>query len=78
MDREKRTCTEVKNLDARTKQFLDDPPLPLLLRMSAPNSVAFLIQSSVSVTEVWFIGQLGTASLAATRLQAFIVHTAVS
>lgn len=42
--------------------------MPLLLSMSAPNSVAFLIQASVSVAEVWFIGRLGSASLAAIAL----------
>ncbi|MEL0048649.1 MAG: MATE family efflux transporter [Gammaproteobacteria bacterium] len=36
--------------------------------MSAPNSVAFLIQASVSMAEVWFIGRLGSASLAAIAL----------
>lgn len=42
--------------------------MPLLLSMSAPNSVAFLIQASVSMAEVWFIGRLGSASLAAIAL----------
>ena len=42
--------------------------MPLLLSMSAPNGVAFLIQASVSMAEVWFIGRLGSASLAAIAL----------
>lgn len=36
--------------------------------MSTPNSLAFMIQSTVSLGEVWIIGQLGTASLAAIAL----------
>lgn len=48
--------------------MLTAPPAPLLARMSAPNSIAFLIGAGVSLTEVWFIGQLGSASLAAIAL----------
>jgi putative MATE family efflux protein len=42
--------------------------MPLLIRMSAPNTVAFFIQSIVVLTEVWFISKLGTNSLAAVAL----------
>ena len=55
-------------MDQRTQQLLTAPAMPLLLSMSAPNSVAFLIQASVSMAEVWFIGRLGSASLAAIAL----------
>ena len=55
-------------MDQRTQQLLIAPAMPLLLSMSAPNSVAFLIQASVSMAEVWFIGRLGSASLAAIAL----------
>lgn len=55
-------------MDQRTQHILTAPPLPLLLRFSAPNSFAFLVQSTVSLTEVWFIGQLGKESLAAIAL----------
>ncbi len=56
------------NIDTRTAHLLTAPPLPLLLRMATPNTVAFFIQGSVSLAEVWFIGQLGSASLAAIAL----------
>jgi putative MATE family efflux protein len=56
------------SMDQRTQQLLTAPAMPLLLSMSAPNSVAFLIQASVSMAEVWFIGRLGSASLAAIAL----------
>lgn len=55
-------------MDQRTQQLLTAPALPLLLSMSAPNSIAFFIQASVSLAEVWFIGRLGSASLAAIAL----------
>ena len=55
-------------MDTRTKEFLHNPILPLLVRMSAPNTVAFFIQAIVVLTEVWFISKLGTTSLAAVAL----------
>lgn len=55
-------------MDDRTRLMLTAPPVPLLVRMSAPNSIAFLIQAGVSMTEVWFVGRLGSASLAAIAL----------
>ena len=42
--------------------------MPLLIKMSAPNTIAFFIQSLVVLTEVWFISKLGTNSLAAVAL----------
>jgi putative MATE family efflux protein len=55
-------------MDARTTAMLESPPGPLLIRMATPNAVAFIIQGSVSLAEVWFIGQLGTSALAAIAL----------
>ena len=55
-------------MDKRTQEFLNDPVMPLLARMSAPNTIAFFIQSIVVLTEVWFISKLGTSSLAAVAL----------
>ncbi len=45
--------------------FLEGPILPTLLRLAAPNALAFLVQAGVNMTEVWYVGQLGTVSLAA-------------
>ena len=53
---------------ARTRLMLEAPPLPLLVRMASPNALAFLVQASVSMVEAWYIGRLGTASLAAIAL----------
>ena len=55
-------------MDNRTQEFLTRPIIPLLIRMSAPNTIAFFIQSLVVLTEVWFISRLGTNSLAAIAL----------
>ncbi|MEM9741505.1 MAG: MATE family efflux transporter [Pseudomonadota bacterium] len=53
---------------SRTQALLNDPPLPLLLRLASPNVMAFLVQALVSIAETWFIGQRGTTALAAIAL----------
>ena len=55
-------------MDNRTQEFLTKPIVPLLIRMSAPNTIAFFVQAVVVLTEVWFISKLGTNSLAAVAL----------
>jgi putative MATE family efflux protein len=55
-------------MDDRIRALLTAKPLPLLIRMGTPNTLAFFVQASVSMTEVWFIGQLGSVSLAAIAL----------
>ena len=55
-------------MDARTTEMLQSPPGPLLIKMATPNAIAFAVQGFVSMGEVWFIGQLGTSSLAAIAL----------
>lgn len=52
----------------RTEQMLNRPALPLILALAAPNAIAFLVQGTVSMTEVWFISQLGVEALAAIAL----------
>jgi putative MATE family efflux protein len=55
-------------MDKRTEQILRDPIFPLLIKMSAPNTIAFLINAFVVLVEFWFIGQLGITPLAAITL----------
>ncbi len=55
-------------MDPRTRHLLTAPPLPLLVRMATPNSIAFFVQSCVSLAEVWFVGRLGSAALASIAL----------
>jgi MATE family, multidrug efflux pump len=42
----------------------DDPIVPTLLRFALPNLVQIVVQSAVAIVEVFFIGRLGTDSLA--------------
>ena len=56
-------------MSSRTQALLTAPPLPLPLGLTAPNTFAFAIQAGVNLTEVWIVGQLGTAeALAAMAL----------
>ncbi|MBT5556656.1 MAG: MATE family efflux transporter, partial [Halieaceae bacterium] len=55
-------------MDQRTHHLLHAPALPLLVKMSVPSSIAFIVQSTVSLTEVWYVGQLGSTPLAAMAL----------
>ena len=55
-------------MDQRTQYLLTSPALPLLTQLSIPSSVAFIVQSTVSLTEVWYVGQLGSTPLAAMAL----------
>lgn len=55
-------------MSLRTDVLLTAPPLRLLLRMTGPNTAAFVIQAMVTLAEVWIISQLGTQGLAAIAL----------
>lgn len=55
-------------MDDRTQLLLTSPPASLLVKLATPNALAFMIQSSVSMAEVWFIGRLGTSALASIAL----------
>jgi putative MATE family efflux protein len=44
--------------------FLEGPILSTLLKLAAPNVVAFIVMSAVAVAEMWYVGQLGSAALA--------------
>ena len=48
--------------------MLTAPALPLLLTLASPNAMAFIVQACVNMTEVWYVGQLGTVALAAMAL----------
>lgn len=51
-----------------SQQILEAPPLPLLLRLAAPNALAFFVQAGVSMAEIAYVGRLGTVPLAALAL----------
>ncbi len=51
-----------------TERFLAAPILPTLLRLSAPGVLLVVFQSMVSIGDAYFVGRLGTASLAGLAL----------
>jgi len=58
----------VTAISDRTKRLLQDPILPLLLRMAWPNVLIMLAQASAQLIETWWISHLGTAALAGMAL----------
>jgi len=55
-------------LDPRTRRLLEAPIVPTLLRLAAPNVVVMVAQASVGLIETFFVGKLGTDSLAGMAL----------
>ena len=52
-----------------TRQGLQEQPiLPALVRLAAPNVVSTLAQTAVGVAESWYVGRLGTIPLAGLAL----------
>src|SRR5271167_2682207 len=54
--------------DPRTKALIEGPITATLLRLAAPNILVMVAQSSVGLIETYFVGKLGTASLAGVAL----------
>ena len=52
----------------RTRQLVEAPITPTLLRLAMPNVVVMVAQALVSTCEVYFIGWLGTEALAGVSL----------
>jgi putative MATE family efflux protein len=55
-------------MDPRTRTLLEAPIGPTLLRLSLPNVVVMVMQSSIGLTETYFVGWLGTDALAGMSL----------
>jgi Na+-driven multidrug efflux pump len=55
-------------MDPRTRQLLEDPIAPTLLRLGAPNVLVMVSQAAVGLIETYFVGQLGTDALAGMAL----------
>ncbi|MGH7335209.1 MAG: MATE family efflux transporter [Candidatus Rokuibacteriota bacterium] len=53
---------------ARTRQLLEAPIVPTLLRLAAPNVVVLAVQTTINVLEAYFVGWLGTDALAGVSL----------
>jgi putative MATE family efflux protein len=54
--------------DRRTRQLIEAPITPTLLRLAAPNVLVMVVQASVGLIETYFVGKLGTDALAGVAL----------
>jgi putative MATE family efflux protein len=54
--------------DPRTRDLLEAPIAPTLLRLAAPNVLVMGVQASVGLVETYFVGKLGTDALAGVAL----------
>lgn len=54
--------------ERRLIRLLDGPIAPTLARLSTPNIIVGAAQTAVTVADVWYVGQLGVAPLAALAL----------
>src|SRR5205085_8778047 len=57
-----------ERMDPRTRALLEAPIAPTLLRLAAPNVLVMAVQAAVGLIETYFIGKLGTDSLAGVAL----------
>src|SRR5215470_17883843 len=59
---------DVEPVAARTRQLLDGPVAPTLLRLAAPNVLVMVLQAAVTTLDGVFVGWLGGAALAGVSL----------
>ena len=55
-------------ISARTRQLLEAPVAPTLLRLAAPNVLVMVLQAVLSTLDAVFVGWLGSAALAGVSL----------
>ncbi len=55
-------------MDPRTRQLLQDPIAPTLIRLAIPSTLVILAQLLAGLAETWFVSRLGTEPLAAMAL----------
>ncbi len=63
-----RASTAAASRAARTRRLLEGPIAPTLARLAAPNVVAMLVMSAMSIAEAFFAGLLGIQALAGLAL----------
>ena len=56
------------SISARTRQLLEAPVAPTLLRLAAPNILVMVLQAVLSTLDAVFVGWLGSAALAGVSL----------
>jgi putative MATE family efflux protein len=57
-----------ESFDRRTRQLLDQPVVPTLLRMAVPNALVMFSQMAIGLVEVYFLARLGVDVLAGASL----------
>jgi Na+-driven multidrug efflux pump len=57
-----------QTFDRRTRQLLDEPVVPTLLRMAIPNALVMFSQMAIGLVEVFFLARLGVDVLAGVSL----------
>ena len=57
-----------RQFDPRTRNLIEAPITPTLLRLAAPNVLVMVVQASVGLIETYFVGKLGTDALAGVAL----------
>jgi putative MATE family efflux protein len=55
-------------VDARTRQLLQDPIAPALIRLAIPSTLVIVAQLLAGLLETWLVSRLGTQALAAMAL----------
>jgi putative MATE family efflux protein len=56
------------NVDARTRQMLEGPIVPTIVRYAVPNVLIMLTQASTGLIETWWVSKLGSDALAGMAL----------
>src|ERR1700739_4452770 len=57
-----------QTFDRRTRQLLDEPVIPTLLRMAVPNALVMFSQMAIGLVEIFFLARLGVDVLAGVSL----------
>ncbi|WP_117194859.1 MATE family efflux transporter [Rhizobium terrae] len=55
-------------INPRTQRLLQDPILPMLIRLAWPNILIMLAQASTGLIETWWVSHMGTEALAGMAL----------
>jgi len=58
----------MNQFDRRTRQLLDAPVVPTLLKMAIPNALVMFAQLAIALVEIYFLARLGVDVLAGVSL----------
>jgi len=59
---------QLTQFDKRTRQLLDAPVVPTLLKMAIPNALVMFAQVAIALVEIYFLARLGVDVLAGVSL----------